>query len=301
MITQTATRRTIAAAMALAGAFAISACSSSNSSSTPSGSAIPSASVDAELAAMVPADIKSTGKLTFGTDASYAPMEFLASDGSTIEGVDVDLGKAIASKLGLTGEFTNSNFDAIIVGVQKGKFNSAMSSLTINPDRVKQVDMISYFSAGTSWATQKGNPKGVDPANPCGKTVAVQKATVQVDDITARSKACTDAGKPAINIEQFNLQTDASSAVVTTKADAMLADSPVVSYAITQTGKLEQVGDIYDSAPYGIIVPKGQTEYAKAIQGAVDGIIKDGTYKAILDKWNVANGAITASEINPSK
>ena len=84
-------------------------------------------------------------------------------------------------------------------------------------------------------------------------SAASSGAVFSSDDITARSKACVDAGKEAIQIDQYQLQSDATNAVVTGKDDAMLADSPVIAYAIQQTGdKLEQLGDIYDAAPYGV-------------------------------------------------
>lgn len=282
--------------------LALAACSSS---STPAdnggGSEIPTPSADASLAAMVPDEVKSTGRMLFGTDASYAPSEFLDADGTTIVGFDVDLGKAIAAKLGLTGEFQNASFGSIIVGVTNGKFNAGMSSFTINPERLKEANMVSYFSAGTAWATQTGNPKGIQPDNPCGFTIAVQKATVQLDDIEARNKECTDANKPAIDIQQYELQTDAAAAVVSTKADAFLADSPVTAYAIKQSGgKMEQIGEVYDSAPYGVVIAKDQTDFANAVAKAIDALIADGTYKAILEKWGVQDGAITAAEVNPS-
>ena len=60
------------------------------------------------------------------------------------------------------------------------------------------------------------------------------------------------------------------------------------------------MGEVYDSAPYGIVVPKEETEFATAIQGAVDALIADGTYGAILEEWGVSNGAVTAAEVNPS-
>ncbi|MGV1036417.1 MAG: ABC transporter substrate-binding protein [Candidatus Nanopelagicales bacterium] len=304
MILRSATTRTVAIGLAaVAGTFALGACSSNSSSSgdaSASASGTPSVSADAALAAQVPDAIKSTGKLAFGTDASYAPSEFIAEDGSTIVGFDVDLGNAIAAKLGLQGQWSNSSFDSLIVGVQNGKFNSSMSSFTINPDRLKQANMVSYFSAGTAWAAATGNPKNVDPNNACGKTVAVQKATVQAtDDIPVKQKACKDAGQPAINVQQYNLQSDATTAVVSGKADAMLADSPVIAYAIKQTGKLEQVGEITGAAPYGIVVAKDQTDFAKTIQAATQALIDDGAYKQILTNWGVESGAITKAELNP--
>jgi polar amino acid transport system substrate-binding protein len=215
-------------------------------------------------------------------------------------GMDIDLGNAIAAKLGLEGQWENASFDSLIVGVENGKFNASMSSFTVNPEREKQVNMITYFSAGTAWAVKTGNPSGISVEDPCGKTVAVQKATVQVDDIEARNEECTSAGKPEINIQQYGLQSEATTAVVSGKADAMLADSPVVAYAIKQSGQLEQLGDIYDAAPYGVVVPKEETEFATAVQGAINALIEDGTYAAILDQWGVADGAIEQSEVNPS-
>jgi polar amino acid transport system substrate-binding protein len=283
--------------------FALAACggdSSSTDSATESGAPLPSVTADSELAAGVPENIKSAGVLKFGTDASYAPMQYIAADGSTIEGADIDLGNAIAAKLGLTGEWSNSGFDSLIVGVTNGKFDASMSSFTINPERLEQVNMVSYLEAGTAWAVASGNPQSIDPEAPCGKSVGVQKATVQVEDIEARNAACTAAGSEAIDIQQFSLQSDVTTALTSGKIDAMLADSPVVAYAITQTGQLEQVGEIYDSAPYGVVVPLDQVGLAESVQGAVQAIIDDGSYEQILSKWGLQDGAVTTSELNPA-
>jgi polar amino acid transport system substrate-binding protein len=269
-------------------------------SASPSGS--PSApAADAALAAKVPDAIKSDGKITVGTDATYAPNEFLDADGKTVKGFEVDLFNAVAAKLGLTVDWQPSTFDTIIPGVTSGKYEAGVSSFTINAERLKQVDMVSYFSAGTQWATRQGNPDGVDPANACGKAIAVQKGTVQVDDVTARTKQCTDAGKPAITIDQYQGQDQATASVVSGKDAAMLADSPVGAYAVKQTnGALELLGDIYDSAPYGIVVAKDQAAFADAVQGALAAVIADHSYEAALKGWGVEQGAIDDPAVNPT-
>ena len=260
-----------------------------------------SSSVDAALAAKVPASVKADGKITVGVDPTYSPNEFLGTDGKTVMGWDVDLFNAVAAKLGLTVTWVPSSFDSIIPGVSTAqKYEVGVSSFTINADRMKQVNMVSYFSAGTQWASQQGNPTGITPDNACGKRIAVQKATVQVDDLTARSKTCTGAGKPAITIDQYDGQDTATAAVVTGKDVAMLADSPVCAYAVKQTnGKLVLLGDIYDSAPYGYVVPKDQTDFASALAGAVTDLINDGTYTQVLTKWGVEAGKITTPAVNP--
>ena len=86
--------------------------------------------------------------------------------------------------------------------------------------------MVSYFSAGTQWATKKGNPEKVSLDDACGKAIGVQKGTVQVDDLAARSKKCTDAGKPAINPIVQEGQDQVTADLVSGKTVAMLADSP---------------------------------------------------------------------------
>ena len=255
-------------------------------------------SVDPALADKLPEKIKSAGKIVIGTDASYAPNEFLAADGKTIQGFDVDLFNAVAAKLGLTAEWVSAPFGNIIPGVDSGKYEIGVSSFTVHDERKKTVNMVSYFSAGTQWGAKTGS--GINPDDACGKKVAVQKDTVQVDDVTARSKKCTDAGKPKITIDQYQSQADATAAVVSGKSDAMLADSPVVAYAVKQTnGQLELVGSIYDSAPYGYVVKKDQNDFAQALADALKAIIADGSYRATLEKWGVEGGAITDPAVNP--
>lgn len=258
----------------------------------------PSAS-GSSLADKVPADIKADGKILVGTDSTYAPSEFLADDGKTIQGFDVDVFNAVAAKLGLTAEFVTAPFGDIIAGVNSGKYEIGVSSFTINAERLKAANMVSYFSAGTQWAAKTG--AAFNPDDACGKKVAVQKDTVQVDDVNARSKKCTDAGKAKITVDQYQSQADATNAVVTGKSDAMLADSPVVAYAVKQTnGKLELAGEIYDSAPYGYVVKKSDTAFADAIAEALKAIITDGAYAQALQKWGVEAGAIADPAVNPA-
>ena len=291
--------KVLGVAVAAVLSVSMAACGSESDTSTGTGSAPgPSSSVDAALAAKVPADIKTAGKLIVGTDSTYAPNEFLDTDGKTVVGFDVDLFDAVAAKLGLKTEWQSASFDSIIPGVGTGKYNVGVSSFTVNADRMKEVTMVSYFSAGTQWAAKTGVT--IDPNDVCGKKIAVQTGTVQVDDITARSKKCTGAGKAKISFDQYQKQSDATNAVVTGKDDAMLADLPVSVYAVKQTnGQLALTGQMYDSAPYGYVLPKDQTDFAAAIAQAVQLLITDGTYKAILAKWGVDAGAITTPAVNP--
>ncbi len=281
-------------ALLAVSALTLSACSSAK---TPAAN---STSTSTSLASMVPSDVSSDGVLTFGSDGTYPPNEFVGTDGKTMEGMDIDLGNAIAAKLGLKAAFVNAPFDSIIPAIQSGKYEAGISSFTDNKDREKVLDFVTYYSAGTSWAAKTGAT--ITPDTACGKNIAVQKGTVQVDDVTARSKTCTGAGKAAIKINQYQSQQDATASVVSGKNEAMLADSPVTGYAVkTSSNQLVIVGTAYDTAPYGIALPKAKGDFAKAVQGAINAIIADGSYKTILDKYGAADGGVTAAVINGAK
>src|SRR4051794_39740948 len=99
----------------------------------------PAVQKDDALAKLVPSDVASDGKIVVGSDASYAPNEFVDKDGTTIIGMDVDLGKAVGQKLGLEVEFQNSAFDGILPGIAAKKYELGMSSFTDNAEREKVV------------------------------------------------------------------------------------------------------------------------------------------------------------------
>ena len=298
--------RALVVAAAATTALALTACGSDSLSSDSSSSAAAPTSasapaVDASLAAKVPAKIKDAGKIVIGTDATYAPNEFLADDGKTVQGLDVDLFNAVAAKFGLKTEWVPAGFGTIILGVNSGKFDIGISSFTVNAEREQQATMVSYFNAGTQWVVAKGNPKNVDLDNACGLSIGAQKDTVQVDDLKARSTKCTDAGKPAINIIVDADQGKVTTNLVSGKTVAMLADSPVGLYAIQQTkGQLEALGDIYDAAPYGYVLPKDQTDFGQAIADALKGLDASGDYTKILTSWGNESGAISDFTVNPS-
>ncbi|KRE34494.1 ABC transporter substrate-binding protein [Mycobacterium sp. Soil538] len=288
----------VAAVFVATGALTLSGCASgsdSGSEKESTTSAAPAEKVEA-IANTVPEAIKSSGKLVIGVNIPYAPNEFKDPEGKIV-GFDVDLMNAIAGTLGLTPEYREADFAKIIPSIQGGTFNVGMSSFTDSKEREQSVDFVTYFSAGTLWAQKPG--AGIDPENACGKKVAVQATTVQeTDELPARSKKCTDAGKPAIEIVPFDSQDAATNAVVLGQADAMSADSPVTLYAIKQTnGKLEQAGETFDSAPYGWPVAKG-SPLAQSLLQALEHLIETGKYKEIAANWGLEEGMIDKPVIN---
>jgi polar amino acid transport system substrate-binding protein len=287
----------IAVVFAATGALTLSGCASNTESSGPTTSttAATAGKVD-EIANTVPDKIKSSGKLVVGVNIPYTPNEFKDPSGKIV-GFDVDLMNAIASTLGLTPDYRESDFAKIIPSIQGGTYDVGMSSFTDTKEREQSVDFVTYFSAGILWAQRPDNP--VDPNNACGKKVAVQATTTEeTDELPAKNKACTDAGKPPIQIVPFDGQDAATNAVVLGQTDAMSADSPVTLYAIKQSnGKLVQAGEIADAAPYGWPVQKG-SPLAQSLKQALEHLIENGTYKQIATNWGVEQGMIDKPVIN---
>ena len=129
----------------------------SNSSST-TGYDVSGVKKDEKIAKMLPSSVTKDGKLTVGMDTSYAPAEFLAADGKTPVGFDVDIVKALAKTFGLEADPQTSNFDSIIPSIGS-KYDIGVSSFTITPERMKAVDFVSIFKAGSTWVVKKGNPR----------------------------------------------------------------------------------------------------------------------------------------------
>jgi polar amino acid transport system substrate-binding protein len=286
----------IATVFAVTGVLALSGCSSKSNESSETTPAAPSAEKVDAIANTVPEAIKSSGKLIVGVNIPYAPNEFKDPSGKIV-GFDVDLMNAIAATLGLKAEYREADFAKIIPSIQGDTFNVGMSSFTDTKEREQTVDFVTYFSAGIQWAQRPGS--GIDPNNACGKKVAVQATTTEeTEELPAKSKACTDAGKPAIDIVKFDAQDAATNAVVLGQADAMSADSPVTAYAIKQSkGKLEAAGQIAEAAPYGWPVKKG-SPLAQSLKQALEHLIENGTYKTIATNWGVESGMIDKPVIN---
>ena len=251
----------------------------------------------------MPADIKSKGTLTVAADATYAPNEFIAPDGHTVVGMDADMAKALGQTMGLKVNMVNATFDTIIPGLASGKYDLGMSSFTDTKEREKTVDFVTYFIAGTSFYIKSGGPKIGSLADLCGHTVAVEKGTTQQADAQAQSGKCKSAGKPAVNVQVFNDQNQVNLALSSGRAQVAMADTPVAEYQVKKSGgTFKIVGSpiSYGAAPYGIAIPK-DSGMTKAVLGGVLALMAKGTYKQILTKWGVQDGAISHAVINGAR
>jgi polar amino acid transport system substrate-binding protein len=256
------------------------------------------AGVNSTIAAEVPAKIKSKGTLTVAADATYPPNEFVGSNGKTLTGWDVELGQALGKVMGLNWKFVNASFDTIIPGLQSGKYDIGMSSFTDTKERQKVVDFVTYFSAGTSFYVKAGGPTINSLADLCGHSVGVERGTTQASDSTAQNAKCKKAGKPGVGVHVYPDQNAANLAIESGRQQVGMADSPVAAYIVKQSsGKFKLTGKPYNTAPYGIAIPKSNG-MTKPILDALKELMSNGTYTSLLKKWNVQQGAINNPTIN---
>ncbi|HET9050570.1 MAG TPA: ABC transporter substrate-binding protein [Candidatus Dormibacteraeota bacterium] len=280
-------------------AAALAACGSSSTSTSSGGGAATTAdTATAAVRAEVPAAVRSRGTLSVAADASYAPNEFIDTDGSTVIGMDADLAKALGQVMGLSVTLTNVKFDNIIPGLAGGKYDLGMSSFTDTKEREKTVDFVTYFSAGTSFFVKaSGGPSIATLDDLCGHNVSVEKGTTQLDDATKQDGTCKTAGKQGVTVLAFDDQNGANLALQSGRADVSMADSPVAAYQVKLNAAFKISGQPYGTAPYGIAIPKGNG-MAQPILDALKLLVAGGTYTQILNQWGISAGAITAPVIN---
>ena len=228
----------LSAGAAIAAVALLAACGSSTKNetakNTPAGSTT--------TAATAP-ELKD-GVLQVGSDISYAPIEFYQEGTQNAQGLDIDLANALADVLGVKAEFVNTGFDGIIPALTSSRFDALMSAMTVTDERSQVIDFIPYLSAGTDILVAAGNPKNVKAVQDLsGLTVGVQVATIQVKQLNDANDALKAAGKPLINVLVFDQNPLAVEQLRAGRADAVIADSPVVANdARLSNGKLQALG-----------------------------------------------------------
>ncbi|MBC3186271.1 ABC transporter substrate-binding protein [Corynebacterium sp. zg-331] len=285
------------AATGLAALMALAGCVTNEEPGTPEGwiSIAPEASP--EVQALVPQEIRERGALIIGTNPPFPPFEFKDSAGNII-GMEMDLARAVASVMGLDLRIIQQDFSKILPAVDAGTIDMGATGFTDTPQRRENYDFVNTLYAGIQWA-QRGDGDPIDPAQPCGLTVAVQRTTVsETDDVRPKSEECVARGEKPIEVLSYDTSDSAATALVVGRADALSADSPVTSWAIEKAGgSIEKVGPMIAAAPYGFATLKN-SELSIAVASAMQHLIETGDYARILGQWNITDGLLAQATIN---
>ena len=289
------------AVTALTLAVVVSGCAGTGSAKTTGGGdGEGGAQAATDLTAKLPQAIQDKGTIKVASNVEYPPFEYYDEDNTTIIGLDKDIADELAEKLGVTLEFNNMGFDAIIPALEAKRFDMAMSAMTDNEERRLKVDFVDYFSSGAGFLVPKGNPDGVVALEDiCGLSVAVDKGTTNVADAQAQSEKCVADGQKAPSVEIYPGTSKIVLALENGRADLAMIDTSSAAYIAEQSGdKFEVPGAPYNPRHYGIVLPKGSGQLAEALQAALEEMLADGSYLEILQKWGQESGAVDEITIN---
>jgi len=276
--------------------------------STPTATKSAGKNVDAKAAALLPDTYKKNG-INVASDIPYAPMEFFDANKKPA-GFDVDLINAIGEKLGVAVKVEVQSFDSIIPSLQAAKHDVVMSSMSDTTDRQKVLDFVDYFNGGASILVAKGNPNKITTITDlCGKPVAAEAATWEIDLLKSTSDDCVKAGKAAVETLALPGDTDAQNAVRSGKAVAYLADSQLAAYTVKVAGAGKYFDLVidpknpngYESGLIGVGVLKANSKLTAAIQAALQSLMDDGSYDKLLTKWNLDSFRVDSATINGTK
>jgi len=238
-------------------------------------------------------EVAETGTLVIANTLDYAPFEYLDADGKQT-GIIVELAGEVANQLGAKLDIQRTPFPSMIPGLAAGRFKIAWETFSANPDRLKQVDFVMFLKAGVAASTLPDKVASFTGDHPlCGKRVGVSAGTASDFLIDKLEAECKAAGLPSIDKSVFNASTDIVQAVLSGRIDARMDDATASSYfEVTSGGKLVVLPQLYDVAPLGMAVAKGDAATQTMMIAALQELFANGTYQKILDKYGMGKYAI---------
>ncbi len=259
-------------------------------------------SVNEELRARLPQEIRDAGKMTSVNNGSFPPYEVVT--GTELSGATKDISDAIGQLLGVEIDHASvAGLPALLSGVNSGRYQFAMGPIGDYPDRQKSNDFVDWVQEYVVFAVEKGNPQDITSLDTaCGKRIAVMAGGSAEKVIKKQSQKCTDDGKKAVEVQSFTDQPSSILAVRSHRSDAFFSSQAPLTYFVQQAnGQLELSGvgqangfkDIYQSA----VVKKG-SPLGPVLLDSFKVLMDNGTYAAIMKKWGLEHNMIKTPGIN---
>jgi len=204
----------------------------------------------------------------------------------------VELITAIGHKLGLPVNIVTIPFDSLFDALAAGRFDLAISGITVTPERQQNFSFVEYIVVGESLLVSKGNPHNIQSlADLCGSSVGVLAGTTEEAELTNQSMACVASGKPGINIV-FGNDTTAPALLTTGRVNATFQDSTDTDFIIHQNpGQFESL-PVINPRPEGIMFPKNSTFLINIVTLGLTSVQVDGTYHQLIGKWGLTQEAL---------
>lgn len=216
-----------------------------------------------------------TKVIKMGTNAAFPPYEY--KEGEEFVGIDVEIAKAIAEKLGKTLEIVDMEFDSIITAVNQGEVDFGMAGMTVTDERLLEVNFTSSYATGVQVVIVKegSDIKSLDDLE--GKKIGVQLGT------TGDIYACDDYGKE--NVTQYGKGADAVIALKGGDVDAVIIDNEPAKAFVAENEGLVILDTEYAVEDYAIAIKKANTELLDDINDALEALTTDGTIDGIIAKY----------------
>ncbi|MCB8877562.1 ABC transporter substrate-binding protein [Acidisoma silvae] len=241
-------------------------------------------------------------KLTVGVYPSYPPLDMKDPATGTLKGFDIALGQALAQRMGTTVVLQETSFAQFISSVETGRIDLFLNGMNDTKLREQTIAFVDYLKSGTQFMVRAADAKTyTDPVQFCGKTVAGSRSTNLPQQIGAWSQTyCVAAGKPAITFMGADNNIDARLQLKQDRVDAMVQDSLTIPYVQSQeAGVYATVGQPFDTTVMGIGVGKTNTALHTALSKALQSMMDDGSYAALIAKSGLpANAAIAKATID---
>lgn len=243
-------------------------------------------------------EVASTGKLTIANTLEYAPFEFTSEDGKAV-GINIELAEEAARMMGAKLDVVRIPFPSMIPGLAAGKFKVAWETFSATEERLKQVDFVMFIKSGIVASTTPDKAASFQGENNlCGKRVGVIAGAVSETIADRLNEECKTKSHTELSKQIFPEGKDIIQALFSDRLDAKLDDATASGYfEVTSGGKLVVVPGLYDVAPLGVAIPKGDKETAEMLRGALQTMIENGTYKTIMAKYGMTSAMIEESYI----
>lgn len=240
-----------------------------------------------------PANLTQAGKLTFCAEYGNPPLGFY-DEAQVLTGFEIELGNALATRMGLEVKWKEVAFSAIIPALMAKQCDAILSQLFDKPERREVVDFINYMYSSQSLLAPKGNPKNIKGLGDLSRLkVSVGNGTTIQGLIDEQNKLFKAAGKPEANIVVFPKDSDARQALQTGQVDAYGTTLETAAFFFTKAGQIFDIaGEPFNKIETGIAIRKGEADTVTAIQNAFNSVKVDGTYTQLLEKWQLGADAI---------
>ena len=226
---------------------------------------------------------KNDNVLTMATNAEFPPYEFM--ENNEIAGIDAEIAKAIADKLGKELVIENVDFDSLIPGVQTGKYDFVMAGMTVTDERLEQVDFTQTYATGVQVIIVKEDSP-IKTADDLFAEGANNKIGVQL--ATTGDLYCTwDIEDEGLGkVERFNKGADAVMALTSGKVDCVVIDNEPAKVFVENNKGLKILDTEYITEDYAAAVSKDNPELLSEIDKALGELIEDGTVAKIIEKYS---------------